>query len=85
MSDGQGIELTILFFGATADVADARSVTIEMPAGARSGDAFRRIVSAYPALSSHKLLYSLNEVYAQGDEPLSLGDELAIFTAVSGG
>jgi molybdopterin converting factor small subunit len=33
----------------------------------------------------HQLLFAVNQEYASGDEPLKNGDELAVFTAVSGG
>lgn len=39
----------------------------------------------FPGLASHKLLYSVNQSYAAGGERLKSDDELAIFTAVSGG
>ena len=43
------------------------------------------VQSEYPALKGHKLLFSINQQYANGDEIIRDGDELAIFTAVSGG
>ena len=46
---------------------------------------FDHIKSEFPKLDNHKLLYSLNQTYAIGDEIVRDGDELAIFTAVSGG
>ena len=79
------MELRVLFFGATSDVVGARSMPLQVPRGASAADALRSVLDAHPALASHKLLYSLNQVYARGDEPVKPGDELAVFTAVSGG
>ena len=75
----------ILFFGATADATGKRQMTIEPPEPSTSRNLFEHIVSKYPRLSSHRLLYSVNQRYASGNEIVSDGDELAIFTAVSGG
>ena len=85
MSETAPLQLKILFFGATADIARTRSTVLEISREAASGDAFQQVLGLYPELASHKLLYSLNQNYARGDEPLQDGDELAVFTAVSGG
>ena len=85
MNENGSIELTVLFFGATSDVVAARSMPLQVPQGASAADALRRVLDAHPSLASHKLLYSLNQVYARGDERVKAGDELAVFTAVSGG
>jgi molybdopterin converting factor small subunit len=53
--------------------------------GATADDAFAQVVSAYPQLRSHKLLFAVNEEYIDGDHVVNTGDELAVFTAVSGG
>jgi molybdopterin converting factor small subunit len=79
------IKVKVLFFGATADAAGGRSADVEMPSSATSRAAFERVLERFPGLASHRLLYSLNEEYATGREPLSDGDEIAVFTAVSGG
>ena len=48
-------------------------------------DIVDRLVKEHPALSRHKLLFAVNQEYVASDTPLKNGDELAIFTAVSGG
>jgi molybdopterin converting factor small subunit len=50
-----------------------------------AGESFRQVVSEYPELSRHRLLFSLNQEYVPADSPIHDGDELAVFTAVSGG
>lgn len=75
----------ILFFGATADISGTREILIDAEGSTTSRDVFDQVLSKYPALSNQRLLYSLNQRYASGDEIVCQGDELAIFTAVSGG
>ncbi len=79
------MKLTVLFFGAAADAVGFRSVETEIVDGSTSGAALEELVHRYPKLSSRKLFLALNQDYAKGDERLRDGDELAIFTAVSGG
>ena len=85
MGGTEQITLRVLFFGATAEAAGRRSTKLEMPYGASSSDAFEELLKLYPGLASHKLLYSVNQSYAGGSEQLKSDDELAVFTAVSGG
>jgi len=44
-----------------------------------------QMVLEYPALRRHKLLFSVNQEYVSDDVTLNDGDEVGIFTAVSGG
>ena len=76
---------SVLFFGATADEVGAREVDFEFGANSKAAEAFREIVGKYPRLANHKLLFAVNQEYANGDETIKEGDELAVFTAVSGG
>jgi molybdopterin converting factor small subunit len=75
----------VLFFGATAGVVGQRSVYKRFPEDITANKAFDEILDEFPALTQHKLLYSINQRYAVGTELLHDGDELAVFTAVSGG
>lgn len=77
--------IQVLFFGATADIAGKRRIDIEMPPETTAGDVFKKLIAEHPQFVSHKLHISLNQQYATGKEILSDGDEIAIFTAVSGG
>ena len=79
------MKLRVLFFGATADVIGERTLELDVREGSTSRAAFEEILKAHPRLSSHKLLFSVNQEYASGREVVMEGDELAIFTAVSGG
>lgn len=79
------MKASILFFGATADVVGKRGIELTLSETATAKEAFAQVVADHPELSRYKLLFSLNQNYAEGDEVVSDGDELAIFTAVSGG
>lgn len=79
------MKVNVLFFGATADTAGTRRLEIELPAPAKAALVFNSLTEKYPGLSCHRLLYSINQQYASGSEIVREGDELAIFTAVSGG
>ena len=75
----------VLFFGATAVITGKRRVEVDLPADTKARDVFDRLIADHPRLAAHKLHLSVNQQYATGDEILNDGDEIAIFTAVSGG
>jgi len=79
------MKVSVLFFGATADETGERELDFEVGENSKAGDVFGEIVSKFPRLAAHKLLFAVNQEYASGDEIISDGDELAVFTAVSGG
>lgn len=79
------MNVQVLFFGATADEVGEREIGLELTEGAKAAQAFGEIVDKYPRLADHKLLFAVNQEYASGDEIIRDGDELAVFTAVSGG
>ncbi len=79
------MNVQVLFFGATADAVGTREIEMDLPENSKADDAFAQIVSAYPNLKQHKLLFAVNQEYTNGEKVISNGDELAIFTAVSGG
>jgi molybdopterin converting factor small subunit len=75
----------VLFFGATAAVTGERRIELPVEAMFTAGQLFDQLIERYPDLARHKLLLSVNQQYATGEEVIHDGDELAIFTAVSGG
>jgi molybdopterin converting factor small subunit len=79
------LSVNILFFGATAEETGTRTIDIELPDGSTVGTALERVLHAYPVLTRHKLLVARNEAYASRTDSLHHGDQVAIFTAVSGG
>jgi molybdopterin converting factor small subunit len=79
------MKVQVLFFGATAEEVGEREIEIEIEADQKADAVFGQIVSAFPQLEKHSLLFAINQEYSKGDETIKNGDELAIFTAVSGG
>jgi len=79
------MRIKILFFGATADIVGRREIEYNCENTASAEEVLIRLTAEYPALSNRRLLSALNQEYVPGKTILSDGDELAVFTAVSGG
>ncbi|MGB7201369.1 MAG: MoaD/ThiS family protein [Pyrinomonadaceae bacterium] len=79
------MSVRILFFGATAEVACTRSQDVDVAEGELASSVFESVLANHPSLAAHKLFFSVNQQFATGGEIIRDGDELAIFTAVSGG
>jgi molybdopterin converting factor small subunit len=77
--------IKVLFFGLTADFAGRRELSLDMPDGSTVQSAVNRITELYPPLGGHRLLFALNQEYVRGNVQTQDRDELAVFTAVSGG
>lgn len=81
------MKVNVLFFGATADAVGKREIEFETQESERAENVFGEILESFPHLKNYgkSLLFSVNQEYADGGETVNDGDELAIFTAVSGG
>lgn len=83
------MKVKVLFFGATADSVGKREVEISFDEKINAENALDRILTEFPNLQKNhdkkSLHFSVNQEYANGDEIIKDGDELAVFTAVSGG
>lgn len=79
------MKVQILFFGATAETMGEREIEMDFADDLKSSEAFAEIKHRYPRLNDHSLLFAVNQEYANGGELIKNGDELAVFTAVSGG
>lgn len=79
------MKIRVLFFGATAKIVSERELGLVVEAGTTCGHLIEHITKQFSGLRSHKLHISLNQQYATGNEIVRDGDEIAIFTAVSGG
>ncbi|MGB0424866.1 MAG: MoaD/ThiS family protein [Flavobacteriales bacterium] len=80
------MKLTIRAFGIAKDIVGASKIDLEMDSKCSSSDLQTHLLEVYPdfkGLSAIKL--AVNETYAQGDEILQEGDQLAIIPPVSGG
>ncbi|MFZ1699913.1 MAG: MoaD/ThiS family protein [Pyrinomonadaceae bacterium] len=79
------MNVKVMFFGATADITGHRDIELSDASGLSARQVFVDLLNMYPDLSRQKLLMSVNQQYSIGSEIIKAGDELAIFTAVSGG
>lgn len=79
------MSVRILFFGATADATGNREIVINENGFLNVGSILKELSETYPQLESHRLRFSINQQYASANEPVTDGDEIAVFTAVSGG
>ncbi len=79
------MKVQVLFFGATAEAVGEREIEMSVDENTKAEKAFDKIVGQFPQLKSHSLLFAVNQEYADGGEIIENGDELAVFTAVSGG
>lgn len=79
--------IRVLFFASLRDVAGTSQVELQ-PQGQQSAEeVFARLLKRFPALAAYKpsLLVAVNEEYAQWQQPVADGDEIAFFPPVSGG
>jgi len=79
------VVIKVLFFGATADAVGSRELELGIEETASAKSLLDQLSQQHPSLAKHKLLIAVNEEYAAADTILNDGDEIAIFTAVSGG
>lgn len=81
------MKVNVLFFGATADAVGEREIEFETMENESAQNVFTEILDSFPKLKDYgkSLLFSVNQEYSDGGETIKDGDELAIFTAVSGG
>ena len=76
------MEVTVRLFAMLRERAGAREVTLELPDGARVSDALAELGSIAQGLP---LVMAVNREYADEDQVLDPGDELALIPPVSGG
>jgi molybdopterin converting factor small subunit len=79
------MSVRVLFFGATADIAGTRALDLPVEEDLKADRFLKKMIDRFPALASHRLHLSINQQYVSDDETIRKGDEVALFTAVSGG
>jgi MoaE-MoaD fusion protein len=77
------MEVTVRLFAMLRERAGAGEVELELPEGARVSDALERLGELAP--DGLPLVMAVNREYADDDQVLSAGDELALIPPVSGG
>jgi molybdopterin synthase catalytic subunit len=76
------MEVTVRLFAMLRERAGAREVTLSLPDGARVSDALAELGSIAEGLP---LVMAVNREYADENQVLDAGDELALIPPVSGG
>ena len=76
------MQVTVRLFAMLRERAGRRSVDLELPEGARVGDALAELGTLAEGLP---LVMAVNREYAPEDQVLGEGDELALIPPVSGG
>jgi molybdopterin converting factor small subunit len=79
------MKVNVLFFGTTADLVGRRIVEIPIDAEVPARTVIDKILTDFPRLNDHRLHFSVNQEYCVLNTSVKDGDELAVFTAVSGG
>jgi molybdopterin converting factor small subunit len=79
------MKVNVLFFGATADAVGRRRMEYEADEGEAAAAVFERLLAEFTQLQGHHLLFTVNQEYAREEQSIRAGDELAVFTSVSGG
>jgi molybdopterin converting factor small subunit len=77
--------IKLVFFGATAEIVGNREIKLQFEGRTSVQVVVERLFDDFPGLRAHRLLFAVNQEYAGQDYILNDRDELAIFTAVSGG
>lgn len=79
------ITLKLLFFGLCRELVGSGRLELTVADPSTVSDVLSEIKKQYPNLARPHLLNAVNEKYVDDRTILQDGDEVAIFTAVSGG
>lgn len=78
------IKVNLLFFGPLHDIVGSRQMGLELESPYVS-DMLANLKQQYPRLENSNILVAVNAEYADAQRILNEGDEVALFTPVSGG
>jgi molybdopterin converting factor small subunit len=79
------INIQLFFFASTRDIFGADRMDLTVDEGSTVDDVIQVLRKQFPHVKLPRLLYSVNQTYAGSEKTLTDRDEVAIFTAVSGG
>lgn len=80
------MKCTVKTFGITREITGAREVELEVAEGATVREFKQALFKQYPRLSGlNSLFIAVNHAYADDDQALTAGDEIALIPPVAGG
>ncbi len=81
------MQVSIRFFAGHRDIVGTTTLTVTLDQGATVATLWQRLVTEYPRLSGYtgRLLYAVNQEFADLSTQLHDGDEVAYLPPVSGG
>jgi len=81
------MKLKVRFFSAYRNITGVDEMTAEKPPGTTVGELFEDIVKIYPSLKKFKTaaMFAVNREFADPDQILRDGDEVAFMPPVGGG
>ncbi|MEW5990755.1 MAG: molybdopterin converting factor subunit 1 [Chloroflexota bacterium] len=84
---GHALRVRVRLFAMQRELAGAREVAVELPAGATVEAAWAALVGRHPVLAPGRsaVRFAVNGEYAGPETPLADGDEVAMIPPVSGG
>jgi molybdopterin converting factor subunit 1 len=79
--------VTVRLFARARDLAGADALSVELPAGATAADLRRRLAAQCPRLAPllERSALAVDDEFADEDQPLREGSEIALLPPVSGG
>lgn len=87
MLTGDELKLSIRLFASLKERVGASQISIEVNQPATVSDLLVEVTRLYPGIQPHlqTILISVNREFASRTQPISQGDEIALFPPVSGG
>ena len=84
---GVALRVRVRLFAIQRELAGAKEIPLDLPPGATIEDAWTAVVARHPVLAPGRpsLRFARNGDYADAEEPLADGDEVAFIPPVSGG
>jgi molybdopterin converting factor small subunit len=81
------MRVQVLLFASHRELAGKNRIDLDLPAGARAGDVYDRLVADCPALDRLRryTTFAVNREVVTADAELRAGDEIALLQPVSGG
>lgn len=81
----QTINVSVLYFSFAADRMNQRTGNFQVPSGQRLEEFFSSYLAKGLKAPFSSWMFSINQEWAQGDDVLQDGDQIAVIPPVSGG